>query len=395
MKAKKYINLLFLSIISGLVCGIIGSVFAFSISFVTSLRSSNGLLIYFLPFGGLLSVFIYKKLKLIGVGTDSVFESITDSKSLSYLLAPAVFICSVITHLFGGSAGREGAALQLGGGVSTFLSKIFKLENDYKKTLSLCSMAAFFSAIFGTPFGAFIFVIEVIFSKSLCLFALIPTLLGSLSAYFVAKFIGVKPERFNLSDLPEINFSIIWKICVISLCCALVSILFCYSLKYSKKLFKRIFVNEYVRIFVGGTLIVLITLLIGTRDYNGAGVDIIEHIFEHGTVKYEAFILKIILTSLTVAAGYKGGEIIPSLFIGATLGASFAILLGIPSALGAAVGMTALFCGVTNCPFAATIISIEMFGIKGIIFIILSAIISYVFSAKITLYDIKTNKLLK
>lgn len=395
MSKRSYIKLILIAILTSITCGIIGSLFSLAVSFATEIRTNYSSTLYFLPLGGLLSVFLYKKLKVNGVSTSHVFQSILSEKNVSPKLAPAVFGASVLTHLFGGSAGREGAALQLGGGVSSFFSRTFKLTDLERRILTLCGMAAFFSSVFGTPIGACIFVLEVVFSGSVCFIAILPTIVSSLVAFIVAQIIGIKPERFGLGNIPNLKFSIILKICAITILSAFVSILFCYALKYSKELFKKIFASEYIRIFIGGSFVVIITLIIGSRDYNGAGVNIIEHIFENGTVRYEAFVLKILLTVITVAAGYKGGEIIPTLFIGATFGAAVALLLGLAPAIGAAVGMTALFCGVTNCPITAVVLSAEMFGIKGIFFFMISSLLSYVFSAKITLYDINIKKFLK
>lgn len=370
----------------GALCGVVGAAFSKSVSFVTELRAENDWLVYLLPVGGLLSVAVYKLCKVSEVGTNQVFESVRTEKPLSVFLAPAIFIGSVITHLLGGSAGREGAALQLGGSISALLSKLLKLDDKSRHILTLCGMGAFFSAIFGTPIGACIFALEVVSIGQICSAAIFPSLISSVTAYLVAGKLGIKPERFNLGFVPELNFDSIWRVGVIAVAVAVVSTLFCHAMHLSERIAGKHVKNPFVRIFVGGIIVVLLTLLVGTRDYNGGGIDVIERIFESGNVRPEAFILKIIFTVITISAGYKGGEIVPSLFIGATLGGTLSSLLGLTPAMGAAVGMSAFFCGVTNCPIATFFICTEMFGSDGMIFYAVSAAVSFVLSGYSSLY---------
>lgn len=376
-----------LSVIVGLISGIIGAVFSKSISLVTVVRNANSWLIYFLPIAGILSVTLYKLLNVSGMGTNQVIKSANGKNALSPLLAPTVFIGSVLSHLCGASVGREGAALQLGGSISTFFGSLFHLEEKERQILIYCGMAGLFSAVFGTPFAAFIFALEVAYVGHIWLKAVFPTLLSSVTAYFIAILLGSHPERFSISELPQLSFSVIWKVVLISLLGAVISMLLCFSLKYCERLFKKLFINEFVRIAIGGAIIVLLTLILKTTDYNGAGIDVIERIFDEGTVNYEAFLLKLIFTSVSVAAGFKGGEIIPTLFIGAAFGASSASLLGMYPPLGAAVGMTALFCGVTNCPLAAILLSVEMFSGEGWLYVIITAVISFLLSGRVSLYS--------
>lgn len=392
MKIKNAIKIilkwLLLSLGLGVASGLFGALFAHSVSAVTSIRANNGWLIFLLPVGGLLSVFLYRFLRVQGVGTNQVLWSVSSSKGVSFKLAPAVFLGAVITHLCGGSAGREGAALQMGGGVASLFAKIFKLNEEERHIATVCGMAAFFSALFGTPLGAAVFAVEVIFAGKLCLQAILPALFASLSAFAVSQGLAVEPERFHLG---EVSFSlpVLWKTVLIAFIGTAVAVIFSLCLHGAERLFKRLFKNEFVRIAVGGSVIILLTLAVGTYDYNGGGIDVIHRIFTKGEVNYEAFLLKVIFTCITVAAGYKGGEIVPTLFIGATLGGSLALVLGLTPAIGAAVGMAALFCGVTNCPVATVLLCSEMFGIKGLPFFVISVIISFFLSGKGGLYEVK------
>ncbi len=383
----KLLNLLCLYLLTGVFCGILGTLFSKVISLVTGIRSQNNWIICLLPIAGLLIVFTYDKLKVTKVGTNQVIKCCTGEENLSPLITPAIFIGSAISHLFGASVGREGAALQLGGGLASFLSRVFKLDATKKQILTYCGMAGLFSAVFGTPFAALIFTLQVAYVWKIRLSAVFPSLISSLVAYLVATSLGSHAERFTLSGVPALSFTVIFKVIIISALSALIAMLFCHSIRWLENLFKKLFKNAYLRIIVGGVITVFITFLIKTTDYNGAGVSIIENIFEHGSFKPEAFFIKLMLTCIAVASGYKGGEIIPTLFIGATFGSLIASLVGLPVTLGAAIGMTALFSGVTNCPLAAIVLSLEMFSGSGILYIVPASIISFLLSGSISLYS--------
>ena len=381
------VKLICLSLVIGICGGVLGALFSKTVALVTNVRGQNNWLIYFLPLAGLISVGIYKLLKTTGMSTNTVIKSCTEETTLSPTLTPAIFICSAISHLFGASVGREGAALQLGGGLAMLLSRIFHLDTTDRQILTYCGMASLFSAVFGTPLAAFIFALQIVYVWRICFKALLPCLVASFTAYFVALVLGAHPERFSFDSVPTLTPVIILKTIAIAFLSALVAMMFCYSLKYTEKLFEKLFKNAFLRIAVGGIIFVLLTLAVRSNDYNGAGVNIIEQIFTSGEFKPEAFILKLIFTCIAVGSGYKGGEIVPSLFIGATFGSLAASLMGVPIVFAAVVGMTALFCGVTNCMIASIFLSLEMFSGQGAIYIIISAIISYFFSGKISLYS--------
>lgn len=370
----------------GALCGVIGAAFSHSLTFVTNLRQENGWLIFLLPLGGLVTVFIYNICKVNSVGTNQVFEAVRSEKKIPVLLTPAVFIGTAVTHLFGGSAGREGAALQIGSGVAALVSKILKLKDNYRHILTVCGMAALFSALFGTPVGACVFAIEVVTVGQTCSAALFPALVSSLGAYGVSVLLGAKGEHFHIREEIALNADTLLRVALIGVAGALVSVLFCKAMHYGAKFFEKFLKNPYLRISVGATVIIVLTLLVGNGDYNGGGIGVIERIFSQGEVKPFAFLLKIIFTAITIGCGFKGGEIVPTLFIGATLGGSMALLLGISPGLGAAVGIAALLCGVTNCPFATLFLSIELFGTSSFVYVALAAVISFVLSGYESLY---------
>ena len=382
---KKYLLWSLLGIVSGTVCGLLGAFFSKAVGYVTNVRLQNNWILYLLPLAGLVSVGIYKICGVKNIGTTNVFDAVRTEQNLPPLLAVAVFCGTCISHLFGSSSGREGAALQIGGGVANTLSRIFKLDEEARHITVMCGMAALFSAVFGTPLAAAIFVLEVIMTR-LCFAGAIPVLFSSITAFLISQMLHVKPERFSIGKIPRASFSLIWKISLITVAAITVAFVFCKGLSLGKAFAKKIFKNEFLRIAVGGSIIIAFTLLVGTRDYNGGGIDVIEHVFED-SVKYEAFALKLIFTVICVACGYKGGEIIPTLFIGATLGGAVALIVSLPLSTGAAIGMAALFVCATKCPVATILLCCEMFGFYCAPIIIPIVIISFIAARYQGLYN--------
>ena len=382
-----FLRWLLLGGIVGGVGGVIGAVFSKAVEIVTEVRGANSWLLYLLPLGGLAIVGIYKLCRVSGVGTNEVFRGVRKESGVSVFLAPAIFLGTVITHLLGGSAGREGAALQLGGSVATLFGKVFKLKEMDRHILTMCGMSAVFAAVFGTPMGACIFAVEVVFVGRMLSAALFPCMVSSVTAYGVAKLMGAHAEHFEVGVIPAFTPDTLWKVLAVSVCGAVVSMLFCWVMHTGSHLFARYFKNEFLRVAVGGVLLIALTLLLGTNDYNGGGMHVIERVFHEGVVRPEAFLLKMLFTSITIGAGYKGGEIVPTLFIGATMGGTVALLIGMDPAFGAAVGIAALFSGVTNCPITTILLSIELFGGEGAVFYLIAAIVSFLLSGYFSLYS--------
>lgn len=375
-----------MGLLIGVICGAIGALFSKAVALVTSLRIQNGWLLYLLPISGLLTVILYKALKIKNIGTVQVFNSAKSDTPLPLTLSPAIFIATALTHLCGGSAGKEGAALQIGGGISALLSRILRLDIKKQNTLLLCGMAALFSAVFGTPIAAAVFALEAVRVKKSRYTELLPCLISSLSAYATALLLRVHPERFNIKSVPDFSALMLLKTILIAVTAGIVGVFFCKTLHYTSKISKKLIKNDYIRIFVGGCAVILITLIIGTRDYNGSSIEILCQIFENEKIGYEAFVLKLILTAVTMGFGYKGGEIIPSLFIGAALGGAISLITGLAVPFGAAIGMAALFCSVTKCPLASVLLCFELFSSKAILYLSLSVIISLLISGRTSLY---------
>jgi H+/Cl- antiporter ClcA len=386
-KIRVLFRWLILGCVTGAVVGLIGALFSKSIEFATSFRKSHDLIILGLPLAGLLIVFLYRLCKdYEDKGTNLVIKSIQEGKHLPITKAPLIFISTTLTHLFGGSTGRESAALQMGGSIGYNLGKFFKLNEGNIKIMTMCGMSAAFSALFGTPMTAAFMAMEIENVGVMYYSALVPCVISALMAQSIAGRMGVLGEEFSVLIVPHLNFYHAFFTGVLALLCALVSVLFCDVLKVSGKAYKKFFPNPYLRIFVGGCIVVALTFISGTRYYNGAGMDVIEMAIR-GEAPYYAFILKAIFTALTLGAGYKGGEIVPALYIGATFGCLYSQLLGFDPALCAAIGMGALFCGVTNCPISSLFICFELFGFKGMPYYLLAIAFSYTFSGYHSLYS--------
>ena len=374
------------AIIVGAIVGLCGTAFYFALSLVTVLRTQNTWLIFLLPIGGLGIVAMYRFLhNEKDTGTNLVISAIHSDDELPLRMAPLIFVSTLITHLFGGSAGREGAALQMGGSIGNALGKLFHFDDKDKHVMIMCGMSAAFSALFGTPMAAAILPMEMVSVGVMYYIALVPCVISSLVAHGIAYSFGVSNEMFIIRSIPKFGIMTSIEISVLAILCALVSILFCVLLHKSEDLYKRFFTNPYIRVIAGGCIIIVLTLLVGNQDYNGTGINIIEHCI-NGTVRPEAFLLKMIFTALTLGAGYKGGEIVPSFFTGAAFGCLFGNLLGFSPTLCTAVGMTAVFCGVTTCPITSLLISFELFGYDGMPYFLLATALSYMLSGYFGLY---------
>ncbi len=385
--APDFLRVMAISLLSGVVCGLVGTVFVKSISFVTSVRENNDWILFLLPVFGLILTYIYNLLKENGIGTNHIIKSVRTEEKVSPLLSIAVFVGTVLSHFGGASVGREGAALQLGGSIGEFFAEKLKTPEVYRRILVMSGMSGCFSALFGTPIAAIVFVLEVVRVGKSCLVAIVPAFISSITAFLIANKLGVEPERFPVNEIPDFSLSILWKFVLIAVVGAFVSEIFAFALHYSEKGFKKLFRNEYVRVVIGGVIIIALAEILGTTDYNGGGINIVHHMFTHGEVNYVAFLLKILFTAISVGAGYKGGEIVPTIFIGGTLGGAGALLLGLNPAFGGAIGITALFSGVTNCPFATVVLACEMFGIEGVGYYLIASAISFALSGKISLYN--------
>ena len=370
----------------GFVIGLVGIAFHLALEWATEFRTAHPMLLWLLPFGGLAIVLAYR---LAGQekdrGTNFILVAVRANEAVTLRTAPLIFFSTVVTHLLGGSAGREGAALQLGGSIASSFGRIFQLNEREGRIMTMCGMAGAFSAIFGTPLAATIFTLEVVDVGSMQYAALLPCLVSALLGVFISGKMGLAPEAFVLQAEAAPTPDNLVRVIILGALLAALSIFFCELLHVTPKLYQKFFPNIYLRVAAGGVLIIALTKLLGTTDYNGAGAAVIEAAIDGEAVPY-AFLLKMLFTALTLGAGFKGGEIVPIFFTGATFGCVAAPLLGLPPQLGAALGMVALFCGCTNSPLASICLAIEVFGGQCVSLFALACAVSYMLSSYFSLY---------
>jgi H+/Cl- antiporter ClcA len=387
-KISKHLFKWFLiAIVSGIVVGSTSALLLESLYYVTALREGNKWIIAFLPIAGLVIGLMYHYLGgSVVKGNNLLIDEIHSPKDIIPLkMAPLIYIGTVITHLFGGSAGREGTAIQMGGAIVDQISKIFKFSNENRKIVIVVGISAGFASVFGTPLAGAIFALEVLIVGRMRYEAIVPSFLAAVVADYVCLAWGVHHSSYVVDIVPEMD-TITFLIAILS------GVIFGVAGRiFSKGIpFFQSFSNKIkyppLRPFVGGVLIALSVLIMGTTKYIGLGIPTIEEAFINPLPFYD-FAIKILLTTFTIAVGFKGGEVTPLFFIGATLGNALAIFLPLPMALMAGMGFVAVFSGATNTPIACTIMGIELFGIEAGVFIGIACVVAYLFSGHSGIYS--------
>lgn len=390
-KAKTYL-IIFLKwglfgLLMGVWGGLLGAGFHHALHFVTHLRSEHTWLIFLLPAGGLLSVGIYTLFhQRSNRGTNAVIDAVLTGGDVSAYISPTIFLSTAITHLFGGSAGREGAALQIGASTATLISRGLRLGSRDRRVLIMSGMSAVFAGLFGTPLTATLFCMEFVSVGTLFSPALLPCYISAFTASKVSGLLGVHPEGLLLEAVTAVTLGNVWRFLILAILVSLVGILMCWLFHKAEHLAQHHIPNAWIRIAVGGAVIMVMTLLVGDHRYNGAGMDMALGAVE-GHANWFDFLLKMIFTAVTLAAGFKGGEIVPTFCIGATFGCIVGSLLGLDAGLCGALGLVGLFCCATNSPFASIILSIEMFGGANMHLFALVCVICFVLSGRSSLYS--------
>lgn len=382
---RAFAKWLALAAVTGVICGLAGSAFYASVASATSLRTAHPWLLWLLPAAGAAIALLYRVTKLDGLGTDAIIDAIHEGRGISVLLVPVIFVSTAATHLFGGSAGREGAALQIGGSMGQNIGRIFRLDDKDRRLATLCGMSALFSALFGTPLTATVFALEVISVGEIYYAGLVPCLASALAAFGVTRLFGIAPTHFDVAA-PALTADMLWRVAVLGLACAAMSIVLCLAMHGGERLAKKLAPNSVIRAVAGGFIVIALTYAAGTGDYNGAGTDVIARAIEQGEARPWDFAMKLLFTVVTLSAGFKGGEMVPTFFIGSTLGCVLGPLLGIPGGFAGAVGLSAVFCGAVNCPIAAVILAIELFGSGGAVYFAAAGAIAYMLSGYTGLY---------
>lgn len=345
---------------AGLLVGVCGGAFVRLLKLAEVLRSGTAWAALLLPLAGLLVVWMYRRggIKTAG-GTDLIVQAARGEQPVSRLLAPVIFLSTLLTHAFGGSAGREGAALQLGGSLAELVRKGMRMGDEFSDLAIMTGMSAGFSAVFGSPLSAAIFALEISCVGILPLGALFPCVIASITAGTVSRAMGAQAVRFILVLSPP-GMLFYGRVLLLAMACGLLSILVCYTFSGVRTVLEDLLPNPYIRVLAGGSAVVVLALLLGQR-YLGSGQNLIQEAIVDGRCQGFDFVLKLLFTALTLGAGLKGGEIVPSFAIGAAFGCLLGPVLGLCPQHAAAIGMIALFCAVTNCPLTALLLSLEVF----------------------------------
>jgi H+/Cl- antiporter ClcA len=374
-------------ILIGFFSGSASAFFLVSLEFVTQIRNKNNWIIWFLPIGGLCIGYLYYYTDArITKGNNLLLEEYSKPKKrIPFLMAPLVLLGTLITHLFGGSAGREGTAVQMGGAIADLCTPIFKLTPYERRTLIILGISAGFASVFGTPLAGAIFAIEVLFFSKVTLKSTILSFLVAYIAYFTVEYWNIKHTHYSISIVPEMSFSnLIWTL-ISSVLFGLAALTFSRSTHFWGKMFSKQIKYPPLRPLIGGIFLVLTIYFIGTTKYIGLGVPMIVDAFTTQNAPYD-FLIKILLTGFTLGAGFKGGEVTPLFFVGATLGSALAAIVPLPIALLAGMGFVAVFSGATHTPIACTVMGLELFGIECGLYIGISCTIAYFFSGSVGIY---------
>ena len=387
--AGAFVKWMILACVTGLAVGAAAVAFHWCIGTVTALRGMFPRIIWLLPAAGAAIALIYK---LCGMehdrGTNLVLVAVREAEPMPLRMAPLIFLSTVLTHLAGGSAGREGAALQLGGSMAAWAGKVLRLDEKDERVMVMCGMAAAFSALFGTPITAAVFAMEVVSVGVMYYIAIVPCLVASVSGFLLAQALGLHGlVGYATGQAPALTGASMAQTVALGALCAVVSVGFCAAMHASHKLYEKYIPNAVLRAAVGGALVLILLLVM--KDgwlYSGAGDELIRKLLGGQTIWY-AFLLKTLFTALTLGAGFRGGEIVPALCVGCAFGTWVGPLLGLPHAFSGALGMAAVFCGATNCPITSMFLSYELFGGQAVILYALACAVSYMLSGYFGLYS--------
>lgn len=383
-KASKWI---LLSIMVGIFAGLTSAFFLYLLDIATNTRIKYSFLIWFLPLVGLFIGWIYH---LYGSeaakGNNLILEEIHNPNNILPLrMAPMVLVGTILTHLFGGSAGREGTAVQMAASLADQVNYFFKVGPLERKILLMAGAGAGFGSAMGTPIAGMIFGMEVIYIGKLHLNSWPQCLIASFTGYYTCILLKAPHSHYPNIIIPDWNFKIILSILAAAVIFGLAALCFGRFTHFVEYIFKKIIQRAYLIPFVGGSILVLLYYIEGSYGYAGLGINFIQEALEK-MVSFREPLLKTFFTSLTLGAGFKGGEFVPLVFIGTTLGSALGTILPISFSLLAALGFVAVFAGAANTPLACALMAAEIFGWKIFFYALMACYVSYYFSGHSGIY---------
>lgn len=374
-------------VLIGILSGSASAFFLVALEWVTQYRLHHEWIIWLLPFGGLfVGLSYYYWGESVVKGNNLLLEEYENPKKvIPFKMAPLVLLGTLLTHLFGGSAGREGTAVQMGGAIADQFTKIFNLDNTERKILIILGISAGFASVFGTPLAGAVFALEVVYFSKINFKSTILSFLVAYAAYFTVDFWQVKHTHYSIPVIPEISISALFYVIIIGVLSGFAALLFSRSTHFWGSLFSKNIKYPPLRPFIGGIILAVAFACFGLTKFSGLGVPVIVDSFSNANPWYD-FLLKILFTGFTLGAGFKGGEVTPLFFVGATLGSALSLIIPLPIAFLAGLGFVAVFSGATHTPIACTIMGMELFGIQPGIFIAIACTIAYFSSGSVGIY---------
>ncbi|EJG02867.1 voltage-gated chloride channel family protein [Flavobacterium sp. F52] len=377
-----------------LICALVGifsgsasAFFLVALEWVTQFRMQHDWIIWLLPFGGfLVGLSYYYWGESVAKGNNLLLEEYEEPKKvIPFKMAPLVLLGTLLTHLFGGSAGREGTAVQMGGAIADQFTKFFNLDHSERRILIILGISAGFASVFGTPLAGAIFALEVLYFSKINFKSILLSFLVAYAAYFTVEFWQIKHTHYSIPIIPELSLNNIIFTLIIGVLSGFAALLFSRSTHFWGYIFSKNIKYPPLRPVIGGVILAIAIAGLGFTKFSGLGVPVIVDSFSNPSQWYD-FLLKILFTGFTLGAGFKGGEVTPLFFVGATLGSALSTVIPMPIALLAGIGFVAVFSGATHTPIACTVMGMELFGIAPGILIAIACTIAYFSSGSIGIY---------